>query len=201
MNRVPAAVAAPLLLLGALAGCGASGSKTIEVAYAPPGSEADCQAATVRLLQAVPGVADPGMDAATVRERVGHGAPACLGFDGATLDRLYAAAIPEFLASPSAVNRATAQPTEVAGVAEADTPTATPKAASPKAEDRTEQCRAAIRKIVKAGIVTENAGGDREAGEERATAEVEKDRPCKGVSSKGIEAMYTDAEREFGGSR
>ena len=192
MNRALATAAASPLLLAALAGCGSSGNETIEVAYAPPGSEAECQAATVRLLQEVPGVADPAMDAATVKQRVGNGAPACLGFDAATLERLYAAAIPEFLASPSGAGK-TAVPTPAA-----TSTTAAAAAAKAEDRDRTEECRAAIRKVVKAGVAAEKAGKDRDAAEDKVLDGLEKDKPCKGVNSDLKESMFISAEQEFG---
>jgi hypothetical protein len=198
VNRALTALAASPLLLGALASCGASGSKAINVAYAPPGPESECQAATVRLLQAVPGVADPAMDAAAVKQRVGNGAPACLGFDAATLDRIYTQAIPEFLASPSGAKGSPGDPTPAPPASPADKTTATP-AAKAEDRDRTEECRAAIRKIVKAGVAAEKAGKDRAAAEEKVTADLEKDKPCKGVNEDLRDSMFISAEQEFGG--
>src|SRR5690349_4467373 len=95
-------MSAPVLLLGVgvLAGCGDDAPIT-NVTYSTTDTEATCQSATVKILQAADQTFDPAMDAAKVRSVVLNGAPACARFDSATLDRLYAAAATAYLADPA----------------------------------------------------------------------------------------------------
>lgn len=212
MRTAIALLAGPTVLLALLGGCG-SDDELVPVAL-PTASADQCRAATVKILQFREGTLSPTMDTAGVHSSVGNGSPACIAFDRATLDSIYAEAATDYLQTltgdgdegspaPDPSPDPSAQAAAASGLssdAEAEAADADADAADAEAAERAREatCRAAARRVATAGAAAAKRGKDRAAAEGKVLDSYAGTKPCGGipedVKTRIIDEVYDEVD-------